>query len=712
MSEPNATLVQKPKISPPLQVDPLPLVSGYEMIKVLGQGGMGKVYLALHLQQNRLVALKVVTSPSQHVEDRFQQEILAIASLKHHHIAQIYENGQVEGRPYYSMEYLAGGTLSQRLKEAVLTPQQAARVIIQLAHAMHYAHSQGILHRDLKPGNVLLEKTNDNSIVPKIADFGLAKRMLEDAQLTQTGDLFGSPSYMSPEQASGISKLTPATDIYALGAILYECLTGRPPFLGTDPMQTMLMVLSDDPLPPRQLQPQLPRDLNTICMKCLEKLPKKRFESAEALALELERFLSGEPIQARPVGPVERLVKWARRRPWQAAAVALTLALMMALAAGLAYMQHANQQISNAKDNATEAYTLSRDSLISILKNNTELLSTLPQAEQLTIESYRPVIELFRSLDKLRPDDRPTILARLETLYQYFVTQVLYHRHDDARNTLVETTQLLQTKLVQFPQDTELKLYQIKHLINQGWLARRQSKPAEAQISEKQAQGMLEEFLKLSPNDTRFLKLSIDLLNNQIGDAIAEQKFETALEHYRSIVEFRKTIFQEEPDGQNASLLMGSQKSLATFLLATRRFDEAEKLLLAIQTQLPRLQIPDADKLNQQALLNISFGDVARSRQAWKPAEEFYAKASRVMQSLRTQFPLNSSFLYDDLSIQGKLIELNLERGNITIGLPQLRSFVTMVDKMLEEHPEYTSIASMQRHYRALLQKLESSRQQ
>lgn len=223
---------------------------------------------------------------------------------------------------------------------------------------------------------------------------------------------------------------------------------------------------------------------------------------------------------------------------------------------------------------------------------------------------------------------------------------------------------------------------------------------------------MLNDLVKHSPDDIRFLKLSIDLLTTQINDAIAEKKLDDALQQYRTILEFRNIIFREEPTSQNASLLMGAQKSLASFLLAMRRFDEAEKFLLSSQAMLPRLQLPEADKLSQQASLDISFGDIARSRKEWKQAQEHYLKATSVIKSLRQQFPMNQGFLYDDLSVKGKSIELQLESGNPPTALPQLRSFVTMVDKIIQEHPENTSIASLQQHYLRLLQKLEATIQQ
>jgi WD40 repeat protein len=320
-------------------------IPGYRIDAVLGRGGMGVVYKARHLALNRTVALKVLTMGSHANEEelaRFRREAEAAASLQHPGIVQIYEVGEHQGRAYLALEYVEGGTLAQRLNGAPQPPRAAALMVEALARAIHYAHQRGIIHRDLKPQNVLVpaEDTQNSrgntvrgevsssvvSVSPmaKITDFGLAKRIGDDSALTQTGALLGTPSYMAPEQASGNPKdVGPAVDIYALGAILYEMLTGRPPFRGTSILQTLEQVREQDPVPPGRLQPTTPRDLETICLKCLAKLPAKRYASALALAEDLGRFLDGQPIQARPVGAVERTLKWARRRPALAALVVL-----------------------------------------------------------------------------------------------------------------------------------------------------------------------------------------------------------------------------------------------------------------------------------------------------------------------------------------------------------------------------------------------------
>jgi formylglycine-generating enzyme required for sulfatase activity/tRNA A-37 threonylcarbamoyl transferase component Bud32 len=308
-------------------------VPGYEILGICGHGGMGVVYRARQHKANRLVALKMIravehASPTE--RPRFQIEAEAVARLQHPHIVQLYEVGEVRGQPFFSLELCDGGTLADQLRKQRPSPRAAATLIETLARAMHYAHLRGVVHRDLKPGNVLLAGAER---VPKITDFGLAKRIDGEArEVSQTGAIMGTPAYMAPEQAAGKVRDTgPAADVYALGALLYECLTGRPPFEG--PLHVALRkVLSDEPAPPSRLGSKAPADLETICLKCLRKEPDKRYGSAEELANDLRRFQAGEPIRARPVGAMERTWKWARRRPALAALVGVVLLALVSLA--------------------------------------------------------------------------------------------------------------------------------------------------------------------------------------------------------------------------------------------------------------------------------------------------------------------------------------------------------------------------------------------
>jgi tetratricopeptide (TPR) repeat protein len=309
-----------------------PTLPGYEVLGELGRGGMGVVYRARQVALDRVVALKMIRAGGQAGEEeraRFRTEAEAVARLQHPHIVQIHEVGEQGGLAYFFLEFCPGGSLDKKLAGTLLPPAAAAALVEKLARAMQAAHEKGVLHRDLKPANVLLAEDG----TPKITDFGLAKKLGEVGQ-TQSGAVIGTPSYMAPEQAGGKpGAVGPTADVYALGAILYECLTGRPPFRAETPLETLLQVRTAEPVPPGRLVPKVPRDLETICLKCLHKEPHKRYASAQALAEDLHHFLAGEPIRARPVGAAGRLWRWCRRQP---AAAGLAAALILGTVGGLA----------------------------------------------------------------------------------------------------------------------------------------------------------------------------------------------------------------------------------------------------------------------------------------------------------------------------------------------------------------------------------------
>jgi WD40 repeat protein len=315
----------------------LPKLPGYLNLGEVGRGGMGVVYKAEHVKLKRLTALKMLlggVAAGRQNRERFQAEAEAVARLQHPNIVQVFEVGEHEGLPFLALEYCDGGSLAQRLDGTPLPQREAAALLATLARAIQAAHARGIVHRDLKPGNVLLSADG----VPKISDFGLAKMADSAPGLTQSGAVLGTPSYMAPEQAEGKThEQGPAVDVYALGAILYELLTGRPPFKGSSPLETLVMTAADDPAPPSRLQPKLSPDLETICLKCLEKSPARRYASAQLLADDLHSFLAGEPIQARPAGWAERCWKWARRRPALATLAAVSVLALFVILIGGAY---------------------------------------------------------------------------------------------------------------------------------------------------------------------------------------------------------------------------------------------------------------------------------------------------------------------------------------------------------------------------------------
>jgi WD40 repeat protein/tRNA A-37 threonylcarbamoyl transferase component Bud32 len=385
----------------------LPAIPGYEVLARLGKGGMGVVYKARQKSLNRLVALKMLKDDFPDEQDReyLRREAQAVARLEHPHIVRVYQFEEPEaGRSYVVMELVEGSDLAKRLGDGPLPPREAAGLIEVLARAVHHAHRCGIVHRDLKPANVLLTAEG----TPKVSDFGLAKHLDLQATLAPSGAVLGTPPYMAPEQALGKSReVGPAADVYALGAILYECLTGRPPFKAATVAETLQQVINQEPVPPRLLQPAVARDLETVCLKCLHKEPHKRYGSAHALAEELARWLRGEPVQARPVGRTERALAWCRRNPRLASALGLAVAGLAAVViVSVTFALHAVRKADELRREQTKTREEKRKADL--------LLADLSVDQGLTLceqgEVGRGLLRLARSLELAPADTTP--LAR------------------------------------------------------------------------------------------------------------------------------------------------------------------------------------------------------------------------------------------------------------------------------------------------------------
>lgn len=348
----------------PIPGDELVIAGRYRVLATIGRGGMGVVYKARQENLDRVVAVKMLVGgvhASDEFKQRFIQEAKTAAPLKHPSIVTLHDWGEDKGHPFFTMEYVEGRSLADLLKEGPLDPMRAAQFIATASRAVQYAHERGILHRDLKPSNIILAKDG----TPKITDFGLAKRLHEDPELTLPGQTVGSPGYLPPEQvALKHGPAQPASDVYGLGATLYCLLTGRPPFLADTLAKTLAQVEHDEPTPLRRINRAVPRDLETVCLKCLEKEPSRRYASAQQLADDLEKWRTGQPIQARPAGPVERAWKWARRYPVIAG---LCAALLVVALVGVAAVvrerreAHANAEARHQQQAEARRQTLAEE---------------------------------------------------------------------------------------------------------------------------------------------------------------------------------------------------------------------------------------------------------------------------------------------------------------------------------------------------------------
>jgi serine/threonine-protein kinase len=347
--------VLQPPRSNPTHI-PMPTVPGYELFDEPGRGGMGIVYRARHVQLNRLVAVKFILDgahPTAEQTARFLTEAAAAAQVTHPNVVAIYDIDTLDDKPFFSCEYCPGGTLARRIQPDPQVPAQplnarmAVQMLLAVAAGVHAAHLKGIIHRDLKPSNILFDAVDQ----PKVCDFGLAK--LAESELTLTGTVMGTPSYMAPEQAAGHTKaICPATDVWALGTILYECLTAQPAFRGASPYATVNLVQEAEPVRIRALNPTVPLDLETICLQCLQKDPARRYPTMPALSADLQRFLEGKPVAARPVGWVEQSWRWCRRHRAIAGLMAACVVLLLGgtITSTVLYF-HAEARATEAKAN-------------------------------------------------------------------------------------------------------------------------------------------------------------------------------------------------------------------------------------------------------------------------------------------------------------------------------------------------------------------------
>lgn len=388
-------------------------VGDYDIRSVLGRGGMGVVYRARHRKLGREVALKMVLAGAHASSDQLQRFIIeaqAVAHLQHPNIVQIFEVSEQNGLPYFSLEFVDGMPLDARLKQSMLGDKEAAKLMVTICLAMQYAHDNNILHRDLKPANVLL--TRDG--IPKVTDFGLAKKLEgEDGSAsTRTGTVMGTPSYMSPEQAMGqVKELGPATDQYSLGAMLYELLTGRPPFIGAKPIETIMQVVRAEAVHPRQIRASCPMDLETICLKALQKEPAKRYESCAALAADLQRYLDGKPILARPVSQVEVFGRWCKRNPLVASLCAIATVLLVTIAGVSTYFAQTvaakNEELGRTNGRLEESLTKVSEQKLELENKNAELGASIAESTRRSVRLQEYVQDVFRSINQLNIVDVP-----------------------------------------------------------------------------------------------------------------------------------------------------------------------------------------------------------------------------------------------------------------------------------------------------------------
>ncbi len=713
----------------------LPAIAGYDVQELVGRGGMGKVYRARHIQLGRVVAIKVMThEQDERLTARFRDEARAVAKLQHPNVAQLFDTGTADGRPYYSLEFADGGTLAGLWDGKPQDPTAAAGVMECVARAIQYSHEHGILHRDLKPGNVLL--AGDGT--PKVADFGLAKELPSVAPgattlpglaaHTRTGEIVGTPAYMPPEQASGVSStLTAAADVYALGAMLYEALTGRPPFLAPDALQTLFLVLSVDPVPPKALQPKLPADLNTICMKCLEKHPKKRYVTAGELADDLRRWQRGEPIVARPVGRVERAVKWAKRNKAGAALVCVSAVLLLAVvgfgvweAINAIRLKEANAQLAakngeleraNADLEKSRAET---ETMLGYALNTmdeyhfalSDKLASLPQGEKLRVEILQQARKTLDELYDAHPR-RQAVWDHLMSGYQQ-LGNALFQIGDTAgaEQAYRRAVEVAGRLTAAHPNEVRYQTGRGQLLLQLAVTLDAVGRGADATTSRDEGLALAAQLDASHPDDPSAIRLNLMAVAFRSQSALTVGTPEAVIPIYRRWVELYTRLARVSPDdptpGRKA---VEYELSLAGLHAQRKEFAEADDILARSKVKVDAL--PD-DRDPPTRLLRAAYhqevGGVADARDRPADADAAYRLALAEYQALSKDFPNSPNYRRNLLNMWTRIGNLWVFRDQPAKGLEGLRTARQVAADLVRDFPDHKqyreSLDFLDRHIR------------
>jgi tetratricopeptide (TPR) repeat protein len=733
----------------------LPELPGYEVLRELGHGGMGVVYLARHRELKRLVALKMILAEIHSdpgTKLRFQREAKAVARLQHPGIVQIHDVGEHAGRPFLALEYIDGTNLAGRLENKPFAPRIAAGLVEWLARTIHHAHERGVVHRDLTPRNILLARSTSSQAFrladgdtegfePKITDFGLAKELDDDANQTQTGVIMGTPNYMAPEQALGRQdEIGPPTDIFSLGAILYELLTGRPPFLAETRLDVLRQVVEADPVPPTRLQPGVPRDLETICLKCLAKERARRYAGAGDLADDLQRFLANEPIRARPVSWPERGAKWARRHPAAAALLVVVLASLAALSVGsVAY----SIRVRSERDRAEKNFEIAMQAVDELLSDvGEQQLAVEPRMEEKrrallaravklhqeflrqksddphvrfeTAQAHRRLADLFRLLEQHDPalESYGQAIALLERLHEQSPREARYRqqlaycrnfsgevlraagRHADAETAYRDADRLLQELASEFKDNPEYVQDRARTLYSLGILFRENQRLPDAEETLRQAAGLLADLVQRFPDDAGYQQhLARAYLN--LGTAIRSPERQgnarSAYDRSIALLSVLAERFPDQPDYRHelgvacnnaGNLLAGHAEDLGK---ASAQHDRARALFQRLAADFPKVPVYRQELANTwNSIGNVESqkGDQAEALSAWK-------RAADLLEGLSREHPEVATYTGDLGMVSGNLGLASYAQSNLPESRAHLQRAVELLRKALAVSPKH-----------------------
>lgn len=685
-----------------------PAPAGYEILGIAGRGGMARVYRARHLKLGRTVALKMLpTDAEESLTARFIEEARSAASLQHPQVASIFEVSSDEQQPFFAMEYANGGTLAQRLAGRPQPPREAVALMAGLARAVQHCHDHGIIHRDLKPANVLLVEEGE-SVAYKISDFGLAKRLNDDKGLTKTGEVMGTPAYMAPEQASGAFKgVGPAADIYSLGAMLYECLTGRPPFDGTDAMDIVLQVLADEPLRPRQLQPTLPRDLETICLKCLEKSPRRRFASALALAEDLERWLAGEPIKARPAGISERIWKWTRRRPWQATAIAAGVLLLIGSLTTAVMLDAKARQISQAKEETDRLLDVALMTLDKQCFDTSSRILELPRGNTLALDVLDQASNTLQQMDALKPNNLRIREFQADSQFKLGELESTVGRQEAARQAYEESIRKFDSLLAQAPQDRRYRANRGRAVMGLAMASRRDGKTDDAERLEQEAFVIADELIAEKgtngPDEEHVLWLASTAAKIRSRSAI-ERQDPQMLELLQKSVEIHRRLAAALPDDVQAKMqTLSAELIAASVQVLTNDLPGAEQTLREAKKSSPEKPGDSLALMRLRGLVLTELARVYRRQDNLPAAEAEYQAALPVLQKLTQASPEILTIQLELARTQTEFARTLLLVGKKVAAQGQLENAKREMQELLKKEPANQDFAAQLAEIETLL---------
>jgi serine/threonine-protein kinase len=709
----------------------------YDLLEPIAKGGMGIVYKARQRGLNRIVAIKMILAgqfADQSDIDRFYAEAEAAAALTHPNIVAIHEVGQEQGQHFFSMEYIEGQSLAALVQEDPLTPRRAAEFVRTIAETMQYAHDSGIVHRDLKPSNVLLDKKQR----PLITDFGLAKHVSSQSQLTMAGSIVGTPSYMSPEQAAGkIEEIGPWSDLYSIGAILYELVTGRPPFRAATPFETVRQVLDTEPVSPRQLNPAVPRDLETICLKCLQKERGRRYSSTQELADELGRYLRGEPIQARPIGQAARLWRLCKRHPITASAVASTLVMlaMTAVISSLAYIRtsaalaQSELRFRDAMDVVDKLFTrVSEDTLLNqpgmqplrkdllhealayyqkFMREGADdprvqdelgaayfrvgLITEVLQASADALPAYETARHIQQRLLTTRPHDPARLKALGDTLNRLGSVQVMRKDFETARREFTEAVRIRAELAAAHPQATEYQRILANTHMNVGLLELNAGDLAKAREQFDEAQRIRQQALVREP-DNRKLRRDLGQGYFNLGDLARLDGREADMEAdlTQAVGIFEQLATEQPGDLEIQNQLALSYRVLCGLMQINNKEKAREKYQKAIALLEPLArqnrdvidyQLEQASLLFDLSILESDAGNSTAARAALEQARD-------VLRPLVERFPDNAR-CQRDLGMTLRDLALEQEAAGDTKAAAQnIQEAVQVLSELVERFPD------------------------